>query len=63
MLEDREEMEGLALRLRLGYEMGVTTGEELRKEASKWSPDERNEMRRLFKEAVSSVSPLNGPQN
>jgi hypothetical protein len=50
-----QDKEGLALRLRLKFELGLISKDEIQKEASSWSPEVRNEMRGLYRDSVKSV--------
>ena len=56
--EEIERRDGEALKLRLKYEMGLITREQMQQHAAQWDEDKRNDMRERFREAVESVESI-----
>ena len=56
--EEIERRDGEALKLRLKYEMGLITREQMQQHAAQWDEAKRDDMRERFRAAVESVEPM-----
>ena len=56
--DEMERRDGQALKLRLKYEMGLISREELQKQAAQWDEEKRADMRERFSASVESVQQL-----
>jgi hypothetical protein len=61
MLHSNTRRESQALTLRIQYELGLISKEKIQEVASQWSPEERQMMRDLYRQAVKSVTRTPGP--
>lgn len=55
-LYNQEEKESFALRMRLHYELGLWSAEDLKRYAAEWNDELKREMRDLYKHSVSKVT-------
>lgn len=56
VLRSQDDKESFALRMRLHYELGLWSAEDLKRHAEEWDEKLRDEMRKLFKSSVSRVT-------